>query len=36
MKMKMIMKNRLNRLDINRPKRRHRHKFTKYKKVLVR
>ena len=30
MKVKMIMKNRSHRLDINRPRRRHKHKYTKF------
>ena len=34
MKMKMKMKNRSDRYDINRPRSRHGHKYTKYKKCL--
>ena len=33
--MKMKMKNRLPRYDINRPMSRHGHKYTKYKNVSV-
>ena len=32
--MKMKMKNRLERYDINRPRSRHGHKYSKYKKCL--
>ena len=34
MKLKMTMKNRLHRNDINRPRSRHEHKYNKYKKCL--
>ena len=34
MKMRLNMKNRSNRYDINRPRRRHGHKYTKYKIYL--
>ena len=35
MKMKMKMKNRSHRYDINRPKSRRGHKYSKYKKCLT-
>ena len=34
MKIKMKMKDRLHRCDINRPRTRHGHKYSKYKKCL--
>ena len=34
MKMRLNMKNRSSRYDINRPRRRHGHKYTKYKICL--
>ena len=34
MKMRLKMKNRSSRYDINRPRRRHGHKYTKYKTCL--
>ena len=34
MKLKMTMKNRLHRYDLNRPRSRHGHKYNKYKKCL--
>ena len=34
MKMKMKMKNRSNRYDINRPRSRHGHRYTRYEKCL--
>ena len=34
MKMRLKMKNRSRRYDINRPRRRHGHKYTKYKMCL--